>query len=227
MIETRQKYIAYYRVSTDKQGARGLGMESQKIMVEDYVKSVNGEIINTHYEVISGKRNDRKGILLALQECKKTGAILAVAKLDRLARDVLFIAQLVKSKIKFVPVESPHIDKNFIHMRAVFSEMETDFISARTKAALNVLKSRGVKLGSPKIKQLNEILKENSRKFIEQISPIITDLQLNGYNSQRKLAKELTRLKIKTPKGRDTWGKTQITRVLKGLKTEISSHLVS
>lgn len=218
-IEPKQKYIAYYRVSTDKQGERGLGMESQKKMVIDYVNSVNGELVNTYLEVVSGKRNDRKGILAALAECKKTGYILAVAKLDRLSRDVLFMAQLVKSKIKFIAVESPHIDKNFIHMRAVFSEMETDFISTRTKAALAILKSRGVKLGSPKLEILNAYLKDKANKFLLQIMPVVLELKDKQY-SQRKIAKELTRRKIKTPRGLDIWHQKQVYRMLQSLSKQ-------
>jgi len=224
MTEPKQKFVAYYRVSTNKQGERGLGMESQIIMVEDYVKRVNGEIINKHIEVVTGKKNDRKGVLSALAECKKTGAILAVAKLDRLARDVLFIAQLVKSKIPFVPVESPNIDKNYIYMKAVFAEMETDMISARTKAALSVKKSKGFKLGNPRLKEHNEERTKKSQQFIAEMSTIITELKLKGYNSQRKIAKELTRRKVKTPTGRETWQINQVTRVLEGLKTQTSSQ---
>lgn len=218
-MNDKQKYVAYYRVSTDKQGVRGLGMESQQKMVEDYIEKVNGVLINSILEVESGTKNNRPLIKEALSQCKREKAVLAVAKLDRLARDVLFMAQLVNSKIKFVAVETPDIDKNYIYMKAVFSEMETDMISARTKAALSILKARGVKLGS---KKLELLIAENYKKSIERlikIKPIFDEFIVKGY-SQRKIVRELEILKIKSPYGREKWSQKQVCKTLKNLKNQ-------
>lgn len=143
------KAIAYYRVSTTKQGVSGLGLEAQQSAVEQYAKG-KYNIINSYVEIESGKRNNRPKLLEALEECKRSNATLIIAKLDRLGRNVVFIASLMESKIDFVCVDNPHANKLMLHIMAAFAEHEREIISQRTKDALKAAKKRGTKLGNPK-----------------------------------------------------------------------------
>jgi DNA invertase Pin-like site-specific DNA recombinase len=142
--------IAYYRVSTQKQGASGLGLEAQQYSVEAYARS-NGLTITTAYTEIETGTSKRKRVEIykALDECKNTGATLLIAKLDRLARNVHFISGLMESGVKFVCVDNPSVTPLTLHVLAAVAEQEAKMISARTKAALDAAKARGAKLGKP------------------------------------------------------------------------------
>jgi DNA invertase Pin-like site-specific DNA recombinase len=144
-----KKAIAYYRVSTDKQGIRGLGMEAQHMSVTKFAELADYTILQSFEEVMSGTKNKRPQITAALEACKKQGATLLIAKLDRLARDVGFVDALLKSDVKFIAVDMPAANKTMLQMHAVFAEFERDQISARTTAALIAAKQRGVVLGNP------------------------------------------------------------------------------
>jgi DNA invertase Pin-like site-specific DNA recombinase len=128
--------IPYYRVSTKKQERSGLGLEAQQKAVHDFARYRNYKIAGEFTEVESGKVNDRPVLKEALKACKKQNAILLIAKLDRLGRNVAFIATLMESKVGFLAVDSPN-DKEFeLHLKACFAQKEARDISARTKAAL-------------------------------------------------------------------------------------------
>lgn len=146
------KYISYYRVSTEKQGQSGLGLEAQKRDVKVFMDSFAKEediLVEEFVEVESGKNDDRSVLTRAIQKCKETGATLLVAKLDRLSRRVSFIASLLEDKeIQFKVAQMPYADKFQLHIYAALAEQERDFISQRTKAALAVKKAEGVKLGA-------------------------------------------------------------------------------
>ncbi len=141
------KYVAYYRVSTQKQGISKLGLESQKAIVSNFTK--DGCIVAEFVDVESGKKNQRPELSKAIQLSKKENAVLVIAKLDRLSRDVNFISGLMKSDISFTACDQPHANKFTIHIFAALAEQERDMISERTKLALAALKRRGKKLGSP------------------------------------------------------------------------------
>jgi DNA invertase Pin-like site-specific DNA recombinase len=142
-------FCTYYRVSTDKQGITGLGMEAQRDAVARYVQS-RGQIVAEFIEVESGKRHtNRPQLLAALVECRKRRAVLLIARLDRLARNVAFIANLMDSDVEFVAVDMPHANRLTIHILAAVAEHEREMISQRTKAALAAAKARGKKLGNP------------------------------------------------------------------------------
>lgn len=143
----RGKFIAYYRVSTDKQGKSGLGLDAQRKAVLDYLDGGKWTLIDAFTEVESGKRNDRLELEKALAACKKHRAKLVIAKLDRLSRDVAFISGLMARKVDFVACDNPTANKFTVHILAAVAEHERDMISARTKAALAAAKARGVKLG--------------------------------------------------------------------------------
>ena len=142
------KYIAYYRVSTDKQNRSGLGLEAQRNIVQSYANSTGGTIAQEFTEVASGTKNNRKGIGDALLMCELTGATLLIAKLDRLSRNANFLTALADSKVKFVCCDMPNADKLTLHILAGVAEKEAKLISERTKLALMEAKKRGVKLGN-------------------------------------------------------------------------------
>jgi len=131
-------FIAYYRVSTDRQGRSGLGLEAQRAAVVRYLASVGGILIAEHTEVETGRRNDRPELQKALAGCRKHKARLVIAKLDRLSRNVAFIAALMDAGVEFVACDNPHATRLTLHILAAVAEHEREMISARTKAALQV-----------------------------------------------------------------------------------------
>ncbi|KAA6351445.1 DNA-invertase hin [termite gut metagenome] len=144
-----ERFISYYRVSTQKQGQSGLGLESQKDIVSKYVESQKGLLLNSYTEIESGKKSDRKELAKALMECKTQNAILIVAKLDRLSRSVSFISNLTDSNVDFVCCDFPSANKFTIHLFSSVAQYERELISTRTKAALKAKREQGFKLGNP------------------------------------------------------------------------------
>lgn len=146
-----KKYIAYYRVSRKVQGISGLGLSAQKSSVEKYVAGQDGIILKEFTEVETGtNKKERIEIHKAIQEAKNEDAILVIAKLDRLARNVGFITSLMDAGIEFVAVDMPTANHFTIHIYSALAEQEAKLISTRTKQALAELKKKGVKLGNPK-----------------------------------------------------------------------------
>src|SRR2546422_7041456 len=142
------KIIAYYRVSTKQQGASGLGLEGQHAAVEAYARQTGARIVAEHVEVESGKRADRPELAKALAHAKRSKATLCVAKLDRLARNVEFLAKVMNSGCEFAAADMPSANRFMLHVMAAVAEHEAKAISERTKVALAAAKARGVKLGS-------------------------------------------------------------------------------
>ena len=135
-----QLFIGYYRVSTQKQGASGLGMDSQRSMMDMFIRSNSGELVATYEEVESGKRADRPQLHKALAHAKSIGAKLVIAKLDRLARNVAFLSSLMESGADFVAIDNPHATRLTTHILAAVAEDEARRISDRTKGALASIK---------------------------------------------------------------------------------------
>lgn len=143
-------YIAYTRVSTKVQGISGLGLNSQKEMIDKFISSDPGNIlVNTYTEVESGKRDDRIELTKALYECKQKGATLLIAKLDRLSRKTSFILKLMDSNVEFKALDLPCFNFLTATLFSAIAEHELRLISARTKAALQAKKAQGFKLGRP------------------------------------------------------------------------------
>ncbi len=153
------KYVVYYRVSTKKQGLSGLGLEAQRTIVENYIK--NNVVITEFTEIETGKSANRPQLNNALACCKENNAILIVAKLDRLARNLHFVTSLQAANIDFVCCDMPTANRLTIHIIAAIAENEAQLISLRTKQALAEKKKQGVKLGNP---QNNGLTKENISK---------------------------------------------------------------
>src|SRR5215831_8110669 len=146
------RFISYLRVSTDKQGASGLGLEAQREAVARHVAGAQGVLVAEHREIESGKRNDRPEIAAALAACRLRHATLIIVKLDRLARNVHFISGLMESGVPFLACDNPHATPLLIHILAAVAEDERKRISERTRAALAAAKARGVRLGNPNLK---------------------------------------------------------------------------
>jgi DNA invertase Pin-like site-specific DNA recombinase len=142
-----RRFVAYYRVSTDRQGRSGLGLEAQREAVMRHVASHDGKLIADFCEIESGKRSDRPQLAAAIAAAKKAKATLIIAKLDRLARNVHFISGLMESGVDFVAADNPHANKLMVHLLAAFAEHEREQISQRTKDALAAAKLRGIRLG--------------------------------------------------------------------------------
>ncbi|MDF3832151.1 recombinase family protein [Cupriavidus basilensis] len=211
------KFIAYYRVSTQKQGQSGLGLEAQREGVARYLNGGAWELVAEFEEHESGKGADalakRPQLRAAMDACRKHGATLLIAKLDRLARNVHFVSGLIEAGCDFVAADMPEANKVMIQMHAVMSEWERDQISKRTKEALAAAKARGVKLGKP------ENLRGNVAERVEAADAFAANLTstLRGYQaaglSQRRMVEELNRLGVRTPKGGE-WHLAQLQRVL-------------
>ena len=142
------RYIAYYRVSTARQGESGLGLEAQRAETTSFMKSADAELVSEFTEIESGKRANRPELAAAIQQCRDSGAALLIAKLDRLARNVHFISGLLESGVRFTAIDMPNADRFMMHVYAAMAEEEGRRISERTKAALAAAKARGVALGA-------------------------------------------------------------------------------
>lgn len=216
------KFVAYYRVSTARQGQSGLGLEAQKEAVDRFLNGGNWELIAEFTEVETGKGSDaldkRPQLREALAFAKRNGAKLVIAKLDRLARNVHFITGLMESRVPFICADMPEANELTIHMLAVFAQHEARRISERTKAALMAAKARGVKLG--KIENLKAGGEQRSAKahaFASKMELIIRSMQGEGL-TQRAMVERLNALGIKTSEGAE-WKLTQLQRVIKRLQS--------
>ena len=209
------KFVAYYRVSTDRQGQSGLGLEAQRAAVQGFVK---GEIIAEYTEVESGRKTDRAQLIAAMAAAKKTKATLVIAKLDRLARNVHFIAGLLESGVPFVCADMPEADRTWLQMSAVFAEWEARKISERTVAALAAAKARGVRLGSPApsvgSKAGNEVIQQRANAFVQRVLPIINSIKAQGMTSLREIAAELSARGVQTARGGSQWHASQVGNLL-------------
>ncbi len=154
-----KQFISYLRVSTQKQGFSGLGLEAQKEIIEKHLRDKIS--IAEFIEVESGRKTNRPKLKDALALCRKTGATLIVAKLDRLARNVNFLSSLLESDVEIVFCDFPQANKMVLHILAAISQYEAELTASRTKAALEAKKARGCKLGNP------EHLLDNHQKAIE------------------------------------------------------------
>jgi len=204
-------FVAYYRVSTKRQGESGLGLEAQRSAVMQYLNGGAWTIQAEYIEVESGKSDkNRPGLRQALEACKKAKATLLIAKLDRLARNVHFITGLIESKVKFVAVDMPDADKTMLQIYAVMAER--DVIAQRTKAALAAAKARGTKLGRA------DENKAISLDFAKSMAPIITTLKAQGLTSIRALCGELNRQQIQTAYNKGQWHVPTVYKLVKQIE---------
>ena len=198
-------YIAYYRVSTDKQGRSGLGLEAQRAAVERHLNGDGSALIAEYTEIESGKKNQRPQLHAALQHCRKERATLVIAKLDRLGRNVAFIASLMESRVEFLCCDNPHANKLMLHMLAAFAEHEREQISKRTKAALAAARARGTKLGNPDLATLNQRHRSQSDGFARSMLATIAEIKGSGYTTLQAITDALNARQIPTATGNGRW----------------------
>lgn len=200
-------YVGYYRVSTQAQGRSGLGLEAQRQSVECFVRSTGGELVAEFEEVESGARCGRPSLDQALALAKSLRAVLVIAKLDRLARNVSFISRLIEANVEFVAADSPHANKLTIHIMAAMAEYERDQISQRTKLALAAAKRRGKKLGNPRLPEAAMLGTAKrvalANDFAQGIKPWIELAQSSGAETYAAIANYLNQRSVPTQRGRD------------------------
>lgn len=210
------KYVAYYRVSTKRQGESGLGLDAQKAAVAGFVK---GLIVAEFTEVESGKNNQREQLTLAIERAKKEGAVLIIAKLDRLSRNASFIFALRDSGVNFQCVDMPDANTLTVGIFATLAQHERELISGRTKAALQVKRAQGIKLGSPQNltaeAQVKGVagnvrkaeLNENNRRAASMIK-----MMLKAGRNYTEIAGELNQAGFRTARGCE-FQPTQVLRL--------------
>jgi DNA invertase Pin-like site-specific DNA recombinase len=212
------KFVAYFRVSTDRQGKSGLGLEAQREAVMSYLNGGRWTLTAEFTEVESGKRSDNRPELeKAIAACKRLKAKLVIAKLDRLSRNLAFIAALMESGVEFVAVDNPHMNKLTIHILAAVAEHEREMISERTKAALAAAKRRGQRLGNPNLTEVAKrgtaTGKANARRFAANVRPIIDEIMRAGATSHNAIAAKLNERNVRTARG-GVWTHVQVGAIL-------------
>lgn len=199
------KFVAYYRVSTTKQGINGLGMDAQREAVRSFLNGGNWELIGEFAEVETGKRSDRQELAKAVALCRKTGAKLLIAKLDRLARNAAFLLNLRDSGVDFIATDMPHADKFTVGIMALVAEKERDMISQRTKDGLAAAKRRGTRLGNPRpaaaVKRAVALNIRHADVYAQSVVPIIQEIQKAHVISLRGIAQCLNARGFKTANG--------------------------
>lgn len=213
-----KRYISYRRVSTEEQGRSGLGLEAQQRDIDLFLTNYSDqpfEIVGAFVDVLSGAKSDRPELQKAMALCRKTGAELLAAKLDRLSRDVAFIATLLKDKhVSFRVASMPSADKFQLHIYAALAEQERDFISARTKAALAAAKAKGKKLGGlrPKTEARNEAIQRHADAQALKLWGLIGPMKAQNM-SLRAIARELDAQSIPTSRGGE-WSAKQVSNII-------------
>jgi DNA invertase Pin-like site-specific DNA recombinase len=222
------RFVAYYRVSTDKQGKSGLGLEAQKDAVSRYLNGGSWELVGEFEEIESGGKDDRPQLTRAMQAARLRNATLIIAKLDRLSRDAAFLLGLQKAGVDFVAADMPDANKMTVGVMALVAQHEREAISARTLAALQAAKARGIKLGTHRagapVLSLEAIAKgravsksRRSQKAAERAAdllPLIQEFQQSGHTSLRQIALKLNAAGYLTTRG-GQWSAVQVDRVLK------------
>ncbi|WP_052003501.1 recombinase family protein [Microvirga sp. BSC39] len=220
-----RKFVAYFRVSTKKQS---LGLDAQREAVERYIAQAGGQLLAPPYvERESGTSHENRIELhKAIAKAKEENAVLCIAKLDRLARNVAFISQLMDSGVEFVACDNPHANRMTIQIMAVMAEQEARFIQERTVAGLAALKQRGVtktgkpvRLGNPnngtpeQTKRMHDGAKAKADAYAQSIIGEIRKWQAKGITTYKDLADILTG-KFPTPRGAEVWQATQVRRII-------------
>ncbi|HEV8066560.1 MAG TPA: recombinase family protein [Planctomycetaceae bacterium] len=225
------KIIAYYRVSTKQQGKSGLGLEGQQSALQQFAQSNKATIVATYQEIESGKRSDRPELAKAISHAKRSKAVLVVAKLDRLSRNVAFLSRLMESGVEFTAVDNPHANRFSVHILSCVAEFEAQQISDRTKMALQAAKVRGVKLGSARpghwdgreqqrlagTRKASAVAAQVHRQSADDaygdLYATMKELRASG-QTFRQIASQLNQQGHSTRNGKE-WNASQVLRVLR------------
>jgi DNA invertase Pin-like site-specific DNA recombinase len=223
---TSGKWVAYYRVSTQRQGRSGLGLEAQRHAVAEFLNGGRWKLVGEHTEVETGRNNDRVELRKALASCRMHGAKLIIAKLDRLSRDAAFLLNLRDAGIEFEAADLPGANRLTVGILAMVAETEADAISARTKAALAAAKRRGVKLGRTWRANFDERGRAKGRAAAVEVIRAgadqraadraieVEELRAAGCATPTAIARALTERGIPTPRGGAVWSCVQAQRLL-------------
>ena len=230
---TPRTFVGYLRVSTARQGASGLGLEAQQAAIKAFLGPDDRLLEPSYVEVESGRNSDRPKLAEAMARCRKTGATLLIAKLDRLARSVRFISALMESGVHFVAADMPTATPFMIHVYAAVAEEEARAISRRTKVALEAAKARGKKLGGDRgyrptsppdgvagSRAASVARSREADHAAHRLASVVAEVRavLGGTASLRAIAEGLTQRGIGTPRGA-AWTATGVRRVLARLGT--------
>jgi len=222
-VTTPPRFVAYYRVSTDKQGRSGLGLEAQRAAVAVHIAGALGAVAAEFVEVESGRRKDRPQLAAALAAARVHRAVLVIAKLDRLARNVHFVSGLMESGVEFVAADLPTVNRLTVHILAAVAEEEARMISARTKAALAAAKARGVRLGNPNLaagspaqaRAANAVKTGRAQALAADVLPFIEQARRAGAITLQQFADALAARGVPTPSGRGgRWHPVQVARIV-------------
>jgi DNA invertase Pin-like site-specific DNA recombinase len=206
------RFVAYYRVSTTKQGKSGLGLEAQEAAAAAFIagRGSDAELLGTYTEVESGKRDDRPELARAMEHARLTGATLLIAKLDRLSRDAHFLLGLQKASVEFTAADMPHADKFTVGIMAMVAQNEREAISQRTKEALAAAKARGQKLGNPNgaahLRRFGNgaavnAVKRQAKQRATGLAATLGGLNAEGITSANAIAGTLNARHIAAPRG--------------------------
>jgi len=227
-------YVTYYRVSTQKQGASGFGLDAQETKVRDFLDGGRWQLVASFTETESGKCGDRPELAKALAYCRKNKrAKLIVATLSLLTRDTKFLLTLLDSKAEIVFADLPQVPPGamgrfFLTQMIAVAELEAGIISERTRAGLAAAKAKGVQLGNPNLQEAAAVgrasIKRGTEDFAKQVLPVIRDIRKGGARTLRAIANELTARRVPTRRG-GTWNTTQVRALLHTSLTE-SNELV-
>lgn len=217
------RYIAYYRVSTERQGRSGLGLEAQQAAVAAFLAGNGGPPVAEFIEVESGRKADRPQLARAMEACRLYGAVLLIAKLDRLARNAAFLLSLRDAGIEFRACDLPEANRLVVGIMALVAKHEAEMISARTKAALAAAKARGKMLGgfrghvpSDADRELAaEMRRQRADTHAARVRPMIEELRAGGALSLRQLAAGLNLRGVPSPAG-GAWHANTVRRVVGG-----------
>lgn len=221
------RFVSYLRVSTDKQGRSGLGLEAQRKAVTDYL-GTGPELISEFVEVESGRKSDRPELGKALAACRVHRATLLVAKLDRLSRDAHFLLGLKNAGVEFVAVDMPSANRLTVGILAMVAEEEARLISVRTRSALQAAKARGVVLGRPNLNRQArqkgtavsiQVRKGKALQRANDLRPVLQSLELEGVLSAAAIARSLSEKGVPAPRG-GKWSAVQVSR----LRVQIGSN---
>jgi DNA invertase Pin-like site-specific DNA recombinase len=218
------KFVSYLRVSTQKQGQSGLGLDAQRAAIDAFLRQRHGRALRSFTEIESGKNNARPQLEQALHLSKVTGATLVIAKLDRLSRNAAFLLALRDSGVKFVAADMPDANDLTVGIMALVAQQEREAISRRTQEALKAAKAKGIRLGNPNgasaLKRADKgnaasicVIRAKADQHAMNLKPVLIALRQEGISSLSGIATALNEREMRTPRG-GRWHKSSVRNLI-------------